>query len=897
MSDPTPSLVEFYRQHGISPVGQDISNLDTHFTRRAALYRHLGLLPGMFRGRSIIEIGPGSGYNSLFTATLAPSRYVLLEGNPKGVADIERLFGQHGLRDRIEIVSALLQEYDSADRFDFVICEGMLALAGVADPGVLLRSVGRLAAPGGVLLITTIDAMSDFAETLRRLFAHLLLDPASPLSAQSAALTPVFSPHLATLTGMSRPHEDWVIDNLLNPASIGPYLSIPDAIAGLGDGFELFGTSPRFMTDWRWYKTIVPGQTRYNEIAVDQVLAERPQSARPSPHLRAAGWRRQSPLLRALRGDAGSHPAVPSDPRRRRGGRDSRRCSRAGGGSRRVQRRHRGGARRGRVAAVNDARRHSRGREQEVRIVVRPRSAVFEFQFPPGMIKSRCAALIGLLGVSTLLVVDKCFSLGMHWYLSVRYWYYAIPSYFSEAYYGAPAYTYYRPVSAHLSTAQPFDDPSRFQAILDSARFGLPLADRTAHLFPADEKGTVDFVRVAFSLFGTHAESMFYLYLAVMAVSLTFFVIRFRKDADVLLLGVVGSAAFYVLVAALPVTKEVYSVTNPRAIGSLSFLPLLHLAVLTIRRVPISRWHVPELIWLSLVMAWVVSMRTSELWQTIALVACLLVAWLRPAAGSRRAWWPVAAVVAALAGQSAYQAAAYPSGYFTSNLSTKIFWHNVLIGMSLHPELARQYRLDVSDTSVFLYIKELASRDTTADPASIFWSASEQPDGMVKDFRAYDRLCRQTVLRIAASHPVETATLLLWYKPRQFVRSLQYAAGDVRHDLAYYSLVDQTGSLLTAGERLAKNAFFNPLSPLVLLIVTLAGVIAGAEVVRHAFDGTMLWALAAIAAASTIPGFITYPLIHVISGLYFTLTLVLCALAARAAVEIGRTPVTAGQAI
>lgn len=270
MSDPTPSLVEFYRQHGISPVGQDISNLDIHFTRRAALYRHLGLLPSVFRGRSVIEIGPGSGYNSLFTATLGASRYVLLEGNPKGVADIERLFGQHGLRDRIEMVSALVQDYDTADRFDFVICEGMLALAGVADPAALLRSVARFVAPGGVLVITTIDAMSDFAETLRRLFAHLLLDPAGTLAEQGAALTPVFSPHLATIAGMSRPHGDWVIDNLLNPASIGPYLSIPDAVAGLGGGFAVFGASPHFLTDWRWYKTIVPGQTRYNEIAVDQ---------------------------------------------------------------------------------------------------------------------------------------------------------------------------------------------------------------------------------------------------------------------------------------------------------------------------------------------------------------------------------------------------------------------------------------------------------------------------------------------------------------------------------------------------------------------------------------------------------------------------------------------------
>lgn len=270
MSETSPSLVEFYRRHGISPVGQDISNLETHFTRRGALYRHLGLLPEMFHGRSVVEIGPGSGFNSVFTASLGPRRYVLVEGNPRGVADIDRLFTQYGLRDRIEIVPALVEDYAPDEPFEFVLCEGMLALAGVPDPVALMRQVARLVAPGGVLVITTIDALSDFAETLRRLFAHLLLDPEAPLAEQSARLTPVFGPHLATLAGMSRPHNDWVVDNLLNPASIGPYLSIPEAVAGLGDDFEVYGTSPRFLTDWRWYKDIVPGATRYNVLAVEQ---------------------------------------------------------------------------------------------------------------------------------------------------------------------------------------------------------------------------------------------------------------------------------------------------------------------------------------------------------------------------------------------------------------------------------------------------------------------------------------------------------------------------------------------------------------------------------------------------------------------------------------------------
>ena len=104
------SLVDFYRRYGISPVHQDISDLPRHFARRAALYRHLGILPAFVRGRSVIEVGPGSGFNSLYTASLGPSRYVLVEGNPRGVRDMTTLFGQFGsLCETIEIVPSLIE--------------------------------------------------------------------------------------------------------------------------------------------------------------------------------------------------------------------------------------------------------------------------------------------------------------------------------------------------------------------------------------------------------------------------------------------------------------------------------------------------------------------------------------------------------------------------------------------------------------------------------------------------------------------------------------------------------------------------------------------------------------------------------------------------------------------
>src|SRR6266481_6089335 len=101
----TESLLEFYQRHRISPVRQDIQDLQAHFARRAALYRHLGVLPGFLRGRTVLEFGPGSGFNSLYTASLLPSRYLLVEANPRGIDDIRQLFSDYpSLAERIEIV-------------------------------------------------------------------------------------------------------------------------------------------------------------------------------------------------------------------------------------------------------------------------------------------------------------------------------------------------------------------------------------------------------------------------------------------------------------------------------------------------------------------------------------------------------------------------------------------------------------------------------------------------------------------------------------------------------------------------------------------------------------------------------------------------------------------------
>ncbi len=58
-------FIKYYGEKNISPVKQDISNLQLHCRRREKLYRQLGIPFIFFKNKHILEIGPGSGYNTL----------------------------------------------------------------------------------------------------------------------------------------------------------------------------------------------------------------------------------------------------------------------------------------------------------------------------------------------------------------------------------------------------------------------------------------------------------------------------------------------------------------------------------------------------------------------------------------------------------------------------------------------------------------------------------------------------------------------------------------------------------------------------------------------------------------------------------------------------------------
>ncbi|MCK9395115.1 MAG: class I SAM-dependent methyltransferase [Methylobacter sp.] len=260
--------IDYYLK--VQPFQRNISDLNVFLNRRSALYKHLGVVPKFIGYQSVLEFGPGFGENAIFPLLQKPSRYLLVDPNETCLEKTKRTLTPYCAQETLlEYQRSSIDDFDSEERFDLVICESVIPRE--PQPEKMLAKVAKHVAVGGVLVITCQDSVSTFAELLRRLIALLVVAPEDSLEQKVGQLLPIFEPHLKTIDGMTRSCEDWILDNLLRPWEEVSF-SIPDAIHTLKDQFDIHGSSPRFGTDSRWYRTIQTDDPGFNALAEQDYL-------------------------------------------------------------------------------------------------------------------------------------------------------------------------------------------------------------------------------------------------------------------------------------------------------------------------------------------------------------------------------------------------------------------------------------------------------------------------------------------------------------------------------------------------------------------------------------------------------------------------------------------------
>lgn len=262
----TNDYIDYYDKYKISPVKQNLTDLEKHFYIREMLYQSLGVPATYFKDKNVLEVGPGGGYNSIVTASFEPKYYQLIDANPTGVKEIRELFTTLNLKqNHLFIENCFIEQFQTDKKFDVAICENMLpCLKNNYD---ILNKIDSLLVKKGVLIMSCADEISIFYDITRRLLANILVQREGVLDFEDKInlFVQAFESHLKTLKGFYKLPYDWCADNLLGKSLYNSSLSVSDVLSFFQSRYKFYQTSPNIIEDEQWYKEIPLDTSSYNE--------------------------------------------------------------------------------------------------------------------------------------------------------------------------------------------------------------------------------------------------------------------------------------------------------------------------------------------------------------------------------------------------------------------------------------------------------------------------------------------------------------------------------------------------------------------------------------------------------------------------------------------------------
>ena len=398
---------------------------------------------------------------------------------------------------------------------------------------------------------------------------------------------------------------------------------------------------------------------------------------------------------------------------------------------------------------------------------------------------------VSLIALGFAATVYRATSLGMPtqmpmWVVMV------IPSALSEVVFDDDnRYTVLKPVyqEYYSRLATNLDAASVNAAISAVMRLDPNHIDRGYELLWDDDKGMVDFVALAFRLFGFQVQSIFYLYFLVMLASCIAYTLAFFKQTACLLLLAGFVSMFFLLLPMIAFNPQLVSVLTNRVLPLLSVVACLHLILFALR----PRLTVVQLALVfaqAVLLIFTVHLRTTTMWQTttVALVsgAAALLVWRRGVAhGVASAVWrpgallasvPLVLVVVGQLGLQAYRSRAYAQEYYTGNhMVTRVIWHSLFSGLAFDPQFAERYDIRLDDFSVVRALRQYLEEQGRGDEFAALLPGPTLASGIY--WGPYDLLVREMLVSRCSAQPTDCLLAVAYYKPLSLAGNLAWLYG------------------------------------------------------------------------------------------------------------------------
>jgi hypothetical protein len=352
---------------------------------------------------------------------------------------------------------------------------------------------------------------------------------------------------------------------------------------------------------------------------------------------------------------------------------------------------------------------------------------------------------------------------------SWRYRVYAAPIVLSQLYYHRPYdYVGYNKLAIPFQAETPSIDElaEKLKAVANVESDGL-------FFILADDKGVVDFTRLAFQLYGIRTASLYYMYFTILFGSCVLFVVGHFTDRHKLVMLVLLCLGLYATMPAFLAFPPGINILDIHAFGVLSLVAALHILVSATDADPTRRALLITTAAQALIMTMVYHTRSSSITQTLGIAAAYpIVLYLSRDVGVRyrRRFVPLIILLVAVSLLPIYQRLRYHPDYFGRRATlTHIVYHNLLIGMQWNPNLQKRYGLGLGDLGIAQAVDAfLESPARNTHPERHAWAASglntvttQQPFDWVE----YEEAARDLYATIWRESPKEALLTALYWHP------------------------------------------------------------------------------------------------------------------------------------
>jgi len=280
------SNAEFYLQNNFLPTLTNIDfNDDKDFAyyrdQRLYLFKLLKVPVGYFSNCSYLEIGPDSGENALFAATLG-AELTCVDPNPLSNTKVKELFDSYRggilMSKLVSNQMIYFENFDSKTKFSFVACEGMLST--VKNKEGFYEKLASVVREHGFLMISYYSDLSIFSDLFQsKIFKDIIYNQLETQSISESNILEVkkigvdlFRNKWSRIRHL-RSLDTWVMDVLINP--VIRFENGVDVITLL-EKFQSLGLSywnswPRYekTSDMRWHRKIQNLDDQLNVIALE----------------------------------------------------------------------------------------------------------------------------------------------------------------------------------------------------------------------------------------------------------------------------------------------------------------------------------------------------------------------------------------------------------------------------------------------------------------------------------------------------------------------------------------------------------------------------------------------------------------------------------------------------